>query len=152
MLGLDIDAQGRIYVGSFQNSEVLVFAAGSTGNVAPIGVLRNSVSDPSSIAFEAQQNVYVANEDIGTITIYAANSFGPRIAPIRTIQGGLTFQPLAITITADQRLFALNFVAGIKEVWEYQPGANGNAPFALLVSSVNPALLFVNNIIAPFRQ
>jgi hypothetical protein len=64
--------------------------------------------------------------------------------------GGLTLQQLAIAITADQRLFVLNFVAGIKEVWEYQPRAHGNALAVLFDGVVNPPLQFVNNFVPPF--
>jgi len=152
MLAINIDARGRIYVGSFQFHKVVIFAPGAHGNVAPIGVLQNGVSDPSSIVFDAQQNIYVANVDLGIISVYASGKFGPNVAPIRMINGGLAAQPSALAITADQRLFALNFVAGLHLVFEYPPGANGNAPAALFDSIANPALGFVNNIIPTFPK
>ena len=152
MLGINIDAEGRIYVGSFQLHKVVVFAPGASGNVAPIGILQRGVSDVASIAFDARENVYVANEDIGTITVYAAGKFGANVAPIRTINGGLAARPSSIAITPDQRLVSLNFVAGIHELFEYPAGANGNIqPDAIFDSVVNPSLGFVNNIVAPFQ-
>jgi len=152
MTAINVDAAGRIYVGSFQNAEVVVFAPGANGNVAPIGVLKRGVSGVSSIAFDKQQNVYVANVDLGSIEIYAPGKFGVNVAPIRQIDGSLAARPSSIAITPDQRLFTLNFISTLHEVFEYPAGAGGSVqPVAIWDSVVNPALGFVNNLITPFR-
>ena len=153
MLAINVDAAGRLYVGSFQNHEVVVFAPGANGNVAPIGVLKRGVSDVSSIAFDRNQNIYVGNVDLGTISVFAAGKFGASVLPIRQINGGIGARPSEIAITADQRIFTLNFIGTFHEIFEYPPNANGNIqPTAIYDSVVNPAIGFVNNIVAPFRS
>ena len=58
--------------------------------------------------------------------MFAPNTFGPNVKPIRFINGGLAAAPQALAVTRDGRLFSLNFVAGDKLLFEYPPNANGN--------------------------
>jgi sugar lactone lactonase YvrE len=91
-----LDSAGRIYVvngscGSNPNS-VTVYAAGATGNVAPIAVITGSnttLSDPNGISLDAAGNIYVGNRN--TIDVFAANPVGTlNEAPIASITGSNT--------------------------------------------------------------
>jgi sugar lactone lactonase YvrE len=62
--GIAIDASGQIYVSDFRALAVLVFAAGSTGNTAPIRTIvgpDTGPTQPTGMAFDSKGNLYVAN-------------------------------------------------------------------------------------------
>jgi sugar lactone lactonase YvrE len=86
---------GDIYVVDSLTNEVLVFAAGSTGDVRPkatIGGANTLLLQPYGIAVDAGGTIYVANstgsatgeKGAGSITIYSAGSTG-NVAPSAVI-------------------------------------------------------------------
>jgi hypothetical protein len=66
--GLTLDGAGNIYVASdvsgSENDSVAVYAAGSTGNVAPTRIIQGNLTEldlPSQVALDASLNMYVVN-------------------------------------------------------------------------------------------
>jgi len=87
--GLALDSAGNIYVSNVPsdspNEDILVFSAGSTGNVAPIRTISGSATTMSSIgdlALDSAGNIYVLN-DLDLLK-FASNATG-NAAPIATI-------------------------------------------------------------------
>jgi sugar lactone lactonase YvrE len=136
--GVAVDAQHNIYVsnivaGSQTNSDVLVFAAGATGDLAPL----QTISGPNTelefawgIAVDAAGNIYVANQALSgapsSVNVYAPGANGD-VAPIRRIAGnnpGLT-DPTAVALDPSGNLYVANKYGSTVKV--FAPGANGNA-------------------------
>ena len=109
--GLALDAAGNIYVTNDGGSNsITIYAAGSSGDVAPKAIISGSdtgLSTPRGIAIDSNGNIYVANARDGvvtdeseddsdssqnapaTITVYPRGSNG-NVKPIATITGPLT--------------------------------------------------------------
>lgn len=84
--GIRYDSHGRLVVCSNNSKpQVLTFAPGAHGNVAPTGTL--FVPGCYGITLDARDNVYVAFQ--GSISVYAAGAAGSA-KPIRIISGNLT--------------------------------------------------------------
>ncbi len=94
-----MDSNGLIYVanligGASSFGSITVYAAGATGNVAPVATITGSdtgLSAPQGIAVDGAGNVFVANLtggllENGSVTVYAAGSNGD-VAPINIISG-----------------------------------------------------------------
>jgi len=97
-IGIAVDATGRIYVANIfdgHSDSVTIYAAGATGNTAPIA----TISGPDTglgyawdIAVDAAGRIYVTNVIGGDvfshnwITIYSAGATG-NVAPIATLGG-----------------------------------------------------------------
>jgi hypothetical protein len=87
--GLAVDNAGNIYVSNVPsdnpNEDILVFSAGSTGNVAPIRTISGPATTMSSIgslASDSAGNIYVLN--VPNLLKFAPNATG-NVAPIATI-------------------------------------------------------------------
>ena len=106
--GLALDSAGKIYVtndGSIggDSDSITIYAAGSSGNVAPLATIAGSNTGlklPQGIAIDSNGRIYVANDGSSqednapadpadSVTVYAANSSGD-VAPIARINGSLT--------------------------------------------------------------
>ncbi|MBV9719759.1 MAG: hypothetical protein JOZ77_10590 [Candidatus Eremiobacteraeota bacterium] len=130
---------GDIYVsniagGSSMSGSVTIYAAGSSGDVAPLGVIQGSntrLLHPNCLALDARGNVAVTNVHLakgyqqGWLTFYAAGSTG-NIAPTRVIQGALTKidLPTQITLDSKQNTYLANYDGD--DLTVYDAGANGN--------------------------
>ena len=103
-VSIAVDSSGKIYVlnegeGARNSAGVVVFAAGSKGNVSPIANISGvdtAIRSPKSIAVDSVGNIYVTNEEgfppgpniqrPGGVTVYSAGSNGDA-KPIATIRG-----------------------------------------------------------------
>jgi sugar lactone lactonase YvrE len=87
-----VDAAGKIYVTSVTADAVTVYAAGATGNVAPIATISGAntgLQAPTGIAVDAAGNIYVGDENTNVVSVFAPGANG-NVAPIRTIAGAAT--------------------------------------------------------------
>jgi hypothetical protein len=96
-----LDAARNVYVFDFGTQALSEFAAGATGNVAPIRLISGSntgfsVLPPPFSSFaegiavsDQSGQIFVANPSTNALLIFAANASG-NIAPIRTIAGNAT--------------------------------------------------------------
>lgn len=94
--GIAVDAQGYIYVAIGVNASgygaVLVFAPGSSGDVAPtrmIGGYYSALIGPQLIGLDASGNVWSPNAGNNSITAYKAGASGD-VRPFRRIIGTKT--------------------------------------------------------------
>jgi sugar lactone lactonase YvrE len=127
-----VDTAGNIYVAnqgiSSSPSSINVYAAGATGNAAPIRTIVGSntqIADPDGIAVDSAGRVYCANEFAKSVTVYAAGASG-NVAPIATIAGHMTGLNLPMGMGVDST--GKVYVADYKEstLTVYAAGATGN--------------------------
>jgi hypothetical protein len=129
--GIAVDSNANIYVSdkSTQSSgytSILVYAAGSTGNVAPSRAIRGPATGldyPQDVAVDPLNgNLYVANGN-DTIVVYAPTASG-NAAPIEMLGGSKTklSGPDALTFDADGNLYVSNY----NSVTIYSAGSVGN--------------------------
>ena len=100
--GVAVDSDRNIYVASlsgnakletamsdsFSSGSVTVYAAGATGNVAPVRKIsgpNTALEVPFGVALDSDRNIYVANY-IGGITAYPAGANG-NVAPFKDLTG-----------------------------------------------------------------
>jgi len=103
-----VDAALNVYVFDTQTATISEFAAGATGNVAPIRTIAGSNTElygGNSFSFglavsKASGEIFVANPGSNAILGFAANATG-NVAPIQTIAGGATglSNPLGLAVT-----------------------------------------------------
>src|SRR6266702_3008825 len=146
--GIARDAAGNLYVvnswSSSGSTSITVYAAGATGNAAPIATIAGAntgLSGPTGLAFDPAGRLYVTN-DAGSVTVYAAGASG-NVAPIATIGGssstdntGLNY-PVGIARDRAGRLYVTN--PGPNTVTVFAAGASGNATPATTISTISPA-------------
>ena len=140
--GIAVDGAGRLYVAQSGGGDaILIYAAGATGNVAPVDTIFGSntgLSYPQGVAIDAGGRLYVANiapppANLYSITVYAPGASG-NATPIAAIQGSNTGLnvPIGIAVDAAGRLY----VANLGSITVYARGANGNAtPIATIQGS-----------------
>lgn len=143
-VGIAVDAAGKIYVangGSGVGSSITIYAAGASGNAAPLATIAGSntgLRGPNGLTLDATGDVYVTNYgfngDYYTVTVYAAGASGD--ATPTTMIGvsngtGLSY-PFGIARDAAGNHYVTN--PGPNTVTEYAAGASGNAaPMATIV-------------------
>ncbi len=156
---LAVDTAGNLYVANYQDdgvSQILVFAAGATGNVAPARTITFN-SEITGIAVDSSANMYVAEVSTGgsgSIVEYAAGTSGTPTA-IKTISG--TTSGLSAAGTGAVRVDAAGNIwliqqspdtsstpATYLEAWP--PSANGNVAPGVEFSP--PSLLNPNGAFA----
>jgi len=131
------DSAGNIYVAnaaqdSGGHDSVTKYAAGSSGDVAPVAEITGAatkLSSPSGLTVDSSGNIYVANEGsnnggLDSITVYAAGSIG-NAAPSKVISGAATLldRPGGVAVDAKGNIYATSF------------GAEGNSSVSILVYS-----------------
>lgn len=132
--GIGIDpSNGSIYVQSLNgpsgNPSILVFPAGSNGNVPPAAAIEGSktgLTDPVDLALDGSANIYDA--DVGNfINVYAAGTAGNK-RPTRKIKGALTKLnlPFGVAVDASSKVYAANNGGGESSITVYAAGASGN--------------------------
>jgi len=135
--GVAVDNAQRIYVANGGKDNVLIFAVGAKGNVAPAAILGGAttkIAAPTDLAFDASGYLYVANipgANPASITVFAPGVSGD-LAPARTLAGAETMitQPLGVALDSAKRLYVAD---GADNVLVFAAGANGNiAPTAVI--------------------
>lgn len=130
--GIVVDGYGRIYVANYipgtnPTSQILVYAQGASGNVAPATQIAGSLtqlSQPNGMFFDTSGNLYVANAT-GAVTVYAAFTFG-NTAPIRAISGAATelTQPNGLIVDGNGNCYVSDFLAN--RILVFAAGQTGN--------------------------
>ena len=96
--GIAANSRGEIYVTNYAqkppNPEILVFAAGATGNVKPVRSIRGPMTQlfGTGIALNSRGTIFIANDPFsgtGSITAYRRRARGD-VAPIREVSGNNT--------------------------------------------------------------
>jgi hypothetical protein len=95
--GIALDSSGNIYVtaaSAHDEGGVLVYPAGSNGDVAPSARIPNYGANdellwPWGIAVDSSANMYVVDYYSASVLLYAAGSTGD-VAPVSTISGSQT--------------------------------------------------------------
>lgn len=134
---------------------ILIYAAGSNGNVAPsatISGFRSGIVVPDGVAVDSDGDIYVANEatlqgrklsyQSGSVTIYAPGSKGDA-APAATIAGAGTelVEPEAITLDSSRNIYVSSYVNNVGlAVNLYAAGSNGNAAPLATIGGSNTGL------------
>ncbi|HEY1882446.1 MAG TPA: hypothetical protein VGG51_05335 [Candidatus Cybelea sp.] len=126
--GLAVDAHGELYVSDYTAKAIYVFAAGASGNTAPIRTIAGVATElvqPLGMSFDSSGHLYVANGHDSTAPVeeFAAGANG-NVAPIATIGGSHT-KLLGISdvvLDPHNRIMVPN--AGCIEI--FAAGAHGN--------------------------
>ena len=136
---LAFDSSGKLYVLAFRN--ILVFATGAAGNVAPVQNLSTGFFCPDGVAVDATDQIYVSDNCAAEVKIWAKGATG-NAAPLRTIQlpgsgdaNGVGVDYANDTFTAD--LF-------LSTVYSFGPTANGKVPPRTTISGANTTLFEPN--------
>ena len=109
------------------SDSITVYAAGSTGDAAPIATISGSktrLDSPAGVAVDNNGNIYVVNPGNNTVSIYSAGSNG-NVAPSAIISGfdtGLD-SPVSVALDANANIY----VGNIASLTEYAAGSNGDA-------------------------
>jgi hypothetical protein len=153
--GLALDAAGNLYVGNCASgcgvgsasSAVLEFAAGSSGNVAPIRDISGSntqLANANAVAVDASGNVYASNYLSNTIDVFAPDANG-NASPTRVIEGSNTLldSPEGIAVDRDG-LWAGS--ANDHFLERFSPTANGNVSPVAVISGNRTRLGDVDGI------
>jgi len=140
--GIALDAQNNIYVATTagQTSEILEFAAGALGNVAPIAEISGNLTEiqsPLGIAVDPSGNIWVTSmpSNPGMVLEFAPGSTG-NVAPIATIGGsntGFGF-PMGVATDSHRNVYVTQGCnqCGPYAFVEFAAGSNGNvAPIAV---------------------
>ena len=161
--GIAVNSDGKIYVanelggpvvrkGRADRGMLTIYAAGSSGNVAPIATISGSATGlafPGGITLDSSSNIYVANfytadsTSLPSITIYAAGSSGnaPPIATIAGDQTGLGYPP-SIALDSDRNLYATSYSIDSNSyaVNVYPADSVGNAAPSATISGADTGL------------
>lgn len=143
------DASDNLFVatgGGYKGSQVIEFAAGASGNVAPT-VITSAEYSPSGVALDTAGNIYIvqgslASSGNGTylpaINVFAKGSVA-NAAPSRTISGnniGIKIYTDQIFVDSGGNIFVGATLSGGTEFLVYSATATGNVgPSSTLVRS-----------------
>jgi hypothetical protein len=124
-IGVAVDASGIIYVANCGSGSITAYAAGSTGNAAPLST-RGGLHCIADLEFDASQNLYVTLPGVGDnmVDVYAPGPFGN---PIRQIVGADTQlnAPRPMAFDSSGNLYVGNGNDG--KILVFAPGATGDA-------------------------
>ena len=135
------DSAGNIYIANAGKSggghdSVTKYAAGSSGNVAPVAEITGDatkLSSPTGLTVDSSGNIYVANDGsvagvADSITVYSPGSTG-NAAPTKVISGSSTLldRPGGVAVDSQGNIYATSF------------GAEGNSSVSILVYAKDSA-------------
>ncbi len=144
-----VDSQGNLYVAeaaTYPATQVVEFAPGATGNVAP-QVVTAPTYFPTGVAVDSKDNFYISQ---GLGSCGGCGTYSPAIVefpkgsiagatPLRTIAGdkvGILIYANNLAIDAAGNIFLDVVLNGNSDFLVFAPGANGNvAPSSVLVPS-----------------
>jgi hypothetical protein len=146
--GLAVDSSGNLYVSDYLAKAIFVFAAGASGNAAPIRTIAGTSTgfvQPYGMAFDSQGHLYVAqgHDDAAPIEEFAALA-GGNVAPIATIGGSHTKLLGVTNVVLDKhdRIIVPN--GGSIEV--FAAGAHGNVSPAATIKGSNTTIADVTTV------
>jgi hypothetical protein len=142
--GVVVDVNGRIYVanmvggGPSNPGSISVYAAGATGNVAPIQRISGSDTGlylPTSVAVDPiNGDIYVASSDDYDVTIYSPGSNG-NARPIATLNAKYGYGPAFVALDASGNIY-VSYGDGANVIQVWAAGSTGNAaPIATISGS-----------------
>ncbi|HUO05957.1 MAG TPA: SBBP repeat-containing protein [Candidatus Binataceae bacterium] len=156
--GIAVDSSENIYVannigGPNQNGSVTVYGAGSYGNAAPVATITagagtadlTQLFDTYAVALDSNRNIYVANGEGDSVTVYPAGANG-NFAPTTVIAGIDTGLSIAGGIGVDSHgnIFVANLGGGSNgtgSVTAYLAGSNGDSePMVMIADTVKTGL------------
>jgi sugar lactone lactonase YvrE len=141
-----VDGSRSTYVTNAQDDEkdtdvITVYAAGATGNVAPIrDIIGRPYLVPKGIAVDPiNGDVYVAKANISAIFIYAPGANG-KVSPIGTIQGSQTGldSPNGVALDTSGNIYVANIANN--SVTVYAAGSTGNVAPTQTISGARTEL------------
>ena len=154
--GIAVDSGGEIYVVDYGARSVVVYAAGSNGNVAPIATIsgtNTSLRTPAGIALDSSGNIYVADGGrplvyppiLGSVFVYPSLAISGtgllNESPIATISGSGTGlrTPEGIAVDSSGSIYAADNTTA--SVFVYPAGSSGNvAPAATITGPLTELL------------
>jgi sugar lactone lactonase YvrE len=150
-ISLAIDPKNRLYLSTgVADGPIEVFAAGASGNAAPVRVITGSFSPGNGLAADATGRIFLAgnNGQGGTISTFKPDANGPQRRHIPSISGdetGLDY-PQSITLGGDGNLYVVNQISqdlyGNYDILVFPETARGNvAPLRTIQSSTYGASL-----------
>ena len=91
-------------------SGITAYPADANGDVSPIS--GGGIRDPRSVAIDSFGNIYVANFDDDSVTVYPKGSKGHAV-PSATISGSNTglFRPIAVALDGNNNIYVANYDA-----------------------------------------
>lgn len=121
---------------------ILFFAQNANGDVRPVEQIegrRTGLAYPAGIATDRLGDVFAANRDGDSVTVYDAGAKG-NAAPIRIIAGKQTQldEPAAVAVDADGKLFVANDENN--SITEYAANADGDVAPIRTISGGNTML------------
>jgi len=132
--GMALDANNNIFVANTlgQSSDILEFAAGALGNVAPIANISGNLtqlSAPYDVAVDPSGNVWVANLGGSDVLEFAPGSNG-NVAPSTTIGGSNAGfgVPMGIATDSSGNVYVTQGCSncGPNDFVEFAAGSHGN--------------------------
>jgi 6-phosphogluconolactonase (cycloisomerase 2 family) len=153
--GVALGSNADVYVTNKEKGEsttldstqrVTVYAAGSTGNVAPMQTIageRTGLDVPFQVALDSSSHIYVANF-AGSLTVYGPKANGD-VEPKETIAGAKTELNLPVGIALDNanNIYASNYHGtnfADSSITVYAASATGNVAPINTISGANTGL------------
>jgi sugar lactone lactonase YvrE len=145
------DASGNLWVSNVTNNTVVEFTASqlaSSGNPVPavvLGASSGSLSGPYGMAFDANGNLWVANNTGNTIVAFTPSQLAASGTPTPTViltnNAGSIVNPIGLAFDPNGNLWYASFTSAILvEFTPAQLAASGNPAPAVVITSSGGSL------------